>query len=72
MLPIRFKTETILKICTSPPFLLLVTFSIAIIDREPLRGSSWGWGGGGGGGSVREREEFGCHDKINLIPYKAL
>ena len=72
MLPIRFKTETILEICTSPPFLLLVTFSIAIIDREPLSGSSWGWGGGGGGGSVREREEFGCHDKINLIPYKAL
>ena len=72
MLPIRLKTETIIEICTSPPFLLMVTFSIAIIDREPLRGSSWGWGGGGGGGRVREREEFGCHDKINLIPYKAL
>ena len=70
MLPIRFKTETILEICTSPPFLLMVTFSIAIIDREPLRGSSWG--GGGRGKSEREREEFGCHDKINLIPYKAL
>ena len=70
MLPIRFKTETILEICTSPPFLLLVTFSIAIIDREPLRGSSWG--GGGRGKSERERERFGCHDKINLIPYKAL
>ena len=54
MLPIRFKTETILEICTSPPFLLMVTFSIAIIDREPLRGSSWG--GGGEGGRVRERE----------------
>ena len=66
MLPIRFKTETILEICTSLPFLLMVTFSIAIIDREPLRGSSWGGGGGG------VREEFGCHDKINLIPYKAL
>ena len=49
MLPIRFKTETILEICTSPPFLLMVTFSIAIIDREPLRGSSWGWGGEGEG-----------------------
>ena len=70
MLPIRFKTETILEICTSPPFLLVVAFSIAIIDREPLRGSSWG--GGWEGGRVREREEFGCHDKINLIPYKAL
>ena len=46
MLPIRFKTETILEICTSPLFLLMVTFSIAIIDREPLRGSSWGGGGG--------------------------
>ena len=68
MLPIRFKTETILEICTSPPFLLMVTFSIAIIDREPLRGSSWG----GRGGEEWEREEFGCHDKINLIPYKAL
>ena len=71
MLPIRFKTETILEICTSPPFLLMVTFSIAIIDREPLKGSSWG-GGGERGKSEREREEFGCHDKINLIPYKAL
>ena len=71
MLPIRFKTETILEICTSPPFLLMVTFSIAIIDREPLRGSSWG-GGGRGKGEEWEREEFGCHDKINLIPYKAL
>ena len=70
MLPIRFKTETILEICTSPLFLLMVTFSIAIIDREPLRGSSWG--GGGGEGEEWEREEFGCHDKINLIPYKAL
>ena len=69
MLPIRFKTETILEICTSPPFLLMVTFSIAIIDREPLRGSSWG---GGGEGEEWEREEFGCHDKINLIRYKAL
>ena len=46
MLPIRFKTETIIEICTSPPFLLMVTFSIAIIDREPLRGSSWGGGKG--------------------------
>ena len=55
MLPIRFKTETILEICTSPPFLLMVTFSIAIIDREPLRGSSWGGGGGGRGKSERER-----------------
>ena len=71
MLPIRFKTETILEIYTSPPFLLLVTSSIAIIDREPLRGSSWGWGGKGEG-EEWEREEFGCHDKINLIPYKAL
>ena len=52
MLRIRFKTEIILEICTSPPFLLMVTFSIAIIDREPLRGSSWG---GGGGKSERER-----------------
>ena len=67
MLPIRFKTETILEICTSLPFLLMITFSIAIIDQELLRGSSWGGGGGGG-----VREEFGCHDKINLIPYKAL
>ena len=64
MLPIRFKTETILEICTSLPFLLMITFSIAIIDQELLRGSSWGGGG--------VREEFGCHDKINLIPYKAL
>ena len=48
MLSIRFKTETILEIWTSPPFLLMVTFSIAIIDREPLRGSSWGEGGGEG------------------------
>ena len=56
MLPIRLKTETIIEICTSPPFLLMVTFSIAIIDREPLRGSSWGWGGGRGRGkSERER-----------------
>ena len=51
MLRIRFKTEIILEICTSPPFLLMVTFSIAIIDREPLRGSSWG----GGGKCERER-----------------
>ena len=32
--------------------------------------------GGGGGGEEerreREREEFNCHDKINVIPRKAL
>ena len=40
MSPIIFKTETILDIWTAPFSLRMLIFSIAIIDREPLRGSS--------------------------------
>ena len=31
-----------------------------------------GEGGRGKGEREREREEFNCHDKINVIPRKAL
>ena len=67
MLPIRFKTETILEICTSPLSFSWSLFPSPLLTKNLSEGPL-----GGRGGEEWEREEFGCHDKINLIPYKAL